>query len=114
MTMEELPYKSHVMVPKTIKKKVCSEGMDVVQHTKMMPDCRNVTKQNCISTFTTDEQGEQASDLPLFFFIFHSVEILKGRYPWYPRVLPKKIHGYGLGLSLNSMGIFGLGTQRGS
>jgi len=59
MTMEELPYKSHVMVPKTIKKKVCSEGMDVVQHTKMMPDCRNVTKQNCISTFTTDEQGEQ-------------------------------------------------------
>ena len=70
MTMEELPYKSHVMVPKTIKKKVCSEGMDVVQHTKMMPDCRNVTKQNCISTFTTDEQGEQASDLSLFFFHF--------------------------------------------
>ena len=26
---------------------------------------------------------------------------------------PEKIHGYGLGLSLNSMGIFGLGTQRG-
>jgi hypothetical protein len=43
--------------------------MDVVQHTKMMPDCRNVTKQNCISTFTTDEQGEQASDLFIFVFV---------------------------------------------
>jgi len=59
MTMESAPYKSHEMVPKTIKKKVCSEGMDVVQHTKMMPECRNVTKQNCISTFETDENGEQ-------------------------------------------------------
>jgi len=59
MNMEEATYKSHEMVPKTIKKKVCSEGMDVVQHTKMMPECRNVTKQNCISKFETDEEGNQ-------------------------------------------------------
>lgn len=59
MTMESAPYKSHEMVPKTLKKKVCSEGMDVVQHTKMMPECRNVTKQNCISKFETDENGNQ-------------------------------------------------------
>jgi len=59
MTMESTTYKSHEMVPKTIKKKVCSEGMDIVQHTKMMPECRNVTKQNCISRFDTDENGDQ-------------------------------------------------------
>ena len=70
MTMESAPYKSHEMVPKTIKKKVCSEGMDVVQHTKMMPECRNVTKQNCISKFETDENGNQASDLAFFATVF--------------------------------------------
>ena len=30
----------------------------------------------------------------------------------YPRVLPEKMHGYGLGLLLDSMGIFGLGTHK--
>ena len=69
MTMESATYKSHEMVPKTIKKKVCSEGMDIVQHTKMMPECRNVTKQNCISKFETDENGNQASDLAFSFIV---------------------------------------------
>ena len=32
---------------------------------------------------------------------------------WYYPTLPEKIHRYGLGLSLNSMGIYGSGTQRG-
>ena len=73
MTMESTTYKSHEMVPKTIKKKVCSEGMDIVQHTKMMPECRNVTKQNCISKFETDENGDQASDLA-FLLLFCSTQ----------------------------------------
>jgi len=59
MSMESAPYKSHEMVPKTIKKKICEEGMDVVQHTKMMPECRNVTKQNCISKYETDAEGNE-------------------------------------------------------
>merc|ERR1712241_1437149 len=44
MEMEVTPYKSYEMVPQIFKKKMCKEGMDVVQHTKMMPECRNVTK----------------------------------------------------------------------
>jgi len=33
--------------------------MDVVQHTKMMPECRNVTKQNCITKWQEDANGNQ-------------------------------------------------------
>ena len=33
--------------------------MDIVKHTKMMPECRNVTKQNCITKWETDENGKQ-------------------------------------------------------
>ena len=61
MTMDPTPYKSFDMVTKTFNKRVCKEGMDVVQHTKMMPECRNVTKQNCITKWETDEDGNQAS-----------------------------------------------------
>ena len=61
MTMEATPYKSYEMVPKIYAKKECTEGMDTVQHTKMMPECRNVTKQNCITKWETDENGNQVS-----------------------------------------------------
>merc|ERR1712018_411108 len=59
MSMEETPYKSFETITKQFPKKVCKEGMDVVQHTKMMPECRNVTKQNCITKWETDENGNQ-------------------------------------------------------
>ena len=62
MSMEETPYKSFETITKQFQKKTCKEGMDVVQHTKMMPECRNVTKQNCITKWETDENGNQASD----------------------------------------------------
>ena len=67
MSMEETPYKSFETITKQFQKKTCKEGMDVVQHTKMMPECRNVTKQNCITKWETDENGNQASDT--FFFL---------------------------------------------
>ena len=59
MEMEETPYKSYEMEQQVYRRKSCSEGMDVVQHTKMMPECRNVTKQNCITKWETDEEGNQ-------------------------------------------------------
>ena len=70
MTMDPTPYKSFDMVTKTFNKRVCKEGMDVVQHTKMMPECRNVTKQNCITKWETDEDGNQASNFFLFILFF--------------------------------------------
>ena len=68
MTMDPTPYKSFDMVTKTFNKRVCKEGMDVVQHTKMMPECRNVTKQNCITKWETDEDGNQASNFLYLLF----------------------------------------------
>merc|ERR1739844_672518 len=59
MTMDPTPYKGNEVVQKTFEKKLCQEAMDVVQHTKMMPECRNVTKQNCITKWETDEDGNQ-------------------------------------------------------
>merc|ERR1712038_274355 len=59
MTMEVETYKGNEVVQKTFEKKLCQEAMDVVQHTKMMPECRNVTKQNCITKWETDEDGNQ-------------------------------------------------------
>ena len=71
MSMEETPYKSFETITKQFQKKTCKEGMDVVQHTKMMPECRNVTKQNCITKWETDENGNQASDT--FFFLLTKI-----------------------------------------
>lgn len=59
MLMENVPYRSFEVAQKLSKKKVCTAGMDIVKHTKMMPECRNVTKQNCITKWETDENGKQ-------------------------------------------------------
>ncbi len=59
MTMGPATYKSVDMVQKVFKQKVCTEGMDTVQHTKMMPECQNVTKMNCITKWEEDENGNQ-------------------------------------------------------
>ena len=61
MEMAETPFKSYDMEQQIYRRKSCTEGMDVVQHTKMMPECRNVTKQNCITKWETDDDGNQVS-----------------------------------------------------
>ena len=61
MRMDVTPYKSFEMVPKKFKKKTCKEGTDIIQHTKMMPECKNVTKQNCVTKWETDANGNQVS-----------------------------------------------------
>ena len=61
MEMAETPFKSYDMEQQIYRRKSCTEGMDVVQHTKMMPECRNVTKQNCITKWETDDEGNQVS-----------------------------------------------------
>ena len=62
MVMENTPYKSFKMVEKPYEKIECQEGMDTVKHQKMMPECRNVTKQNCVTKWETDENGNQVRD----------------------------------------------------
>ena len=59
MTMGYTPYRSFDVIKRSKSKKVCRVGTDIVQHTKMLPECRNVTKQNCITKWETDAYGKQ-------------------------------------------------------
>lgn len=59
MLMEVTPYKSFDMVPKVFNKKICNETTEFIPHTKMMPECKNVTKQNCVTKWETDAEGKQ-------------------------------------------------------
>ncbi len=34
-------------------------GKKTIPHTKMLPQCRNVTKQNCVTLWETDPNGKQ-------------------------------------------------------
>merc|ERR1739844_101124 len=70
MTMDPTPYKSFDMVTKTFNKRVCKEGMDVVQHTKMMPECRNGTLMKMeirfgrVMKLVNQSHGENANWFP--------------------------------------------------
>lgn len=55
MKMEQTPYKSFDMVPQLKPRQACNESTGFQQHTKMMPECKNVTKQNCVTKWETDE-----------------------------------------------------------
>merc|ERR550532_3286637 len=38
----------------------CTQGKKTIPHTKLLPECRNVTKQNCVTLWETDADGKQA------------------------------------------------------
>ena len=44
----------------------CTQGKKTIPHTKLLPECRNVTKQNCVTLWETDADGKQVSTK--FFF----------------------------------------------
>ena len=44
---------------KEFQEKECSQGRKEIPHTKMLPECRNVTKQNCVTRWETDEEGNK-------------------------------------------------------
>ena len=37
----------------------CTQGKKTIPHTKLLPECRNVTKQNCVTLWETDANGKQ-------------------------------------------------------
>jgi len=45
--------------PKLFTEKTCKQGTKTVPHIKMVPDCKNVTKQNCVTNWETDAYGKQ-------------------------------------------------------
>ena len=59
MGLEPQEYTEKKLAPKLFVEKSCYEGRKNVPHKKLFPECRNVTKQNCVTLWETDENGEQ-------------------------------------------------------
>eukprot|EP00090_Calanus_glacialis_P018919 TRINITY_DN2922_c0_g1_i1.p1 TRINITY_DN2922_c0_g1~~TRINITY_DN2922_c0_g1_i1.p1 ORF type:complete len:340 (-),score=58.63 TRINITY_DN2922_c0_g1_i1:150-1142(-) len=59
MGMEPQEFSQTILAPKKFVEKTCSQGRKVIPHIKMLPECRNVTKQNCVTLWETDPDGKQ-------------------------------------------------------
>ena len=58
--MTEQQIKESSLVPRRFTEKGCVESKRSIPHRKLMPECMNVTKQNCVLTnWETDEYGNQ-------------------------------------------------------
>merc|ERR1712025_1505667 len=47
------------LTPKRFIEKACSQGKKTIPHKKLLPECRNVTRQNCVTLWETDSYGKQ-------------------------------------------------------
>ena len=73
MGLEPMEYTEKKLAPKLFVEKSCYEGRKNVPHKKLFPECRNVTKQNCVTLWETDENGEQVGKyLNTFTKIFYA------------------------------------------
>merc|ERR1712117_345012 len=59
MGMQPQEYTTSVLEPKLFVEKTCTQGRKMIPHVKMLPECRNVTKQNCVTLWETDPNGNQ-------------------------------------------------------
>ena len=59
MGLEAQEYEEKKLAPKLFVEKSCYQGKKTIPHKKMFPECKNVTKQNCVTLWETDENGEQ-------------------------------------------------------
>jgi len=59
MSMDEVTVKSPEMVKGDYQTVVCTESTETVQHTKTKPDCKDVTRQNCITKWEFDDNGNK-------------------------------------------------------
>ena len=59
MGLEPQDYMEKKLAPKLFVEKSCYQGKKTIPHQKLLPECRNVTKQNCVTLWETDNNGEQ-------------------------------------------------------
>ena len=45
----------------TLSDELTAQGRKMIPHVKMLPECRNVTKQNCVTLWETDPEGKQVA-----------------------------------------------------
>ena len=73
MGLEPQEYEEKTLAPKLFVEKSCYQGKKTIPHQKQFPECKNVTKQNCVTLWETDDKGEQVSfsNVFSFNFLFH-------------------------------------------
>merc|ERR1719422_582562 len=59
MGLEPQEYTTSILQPRNFVEKTCTQGRKMIPHVKMLPECRNVTKQNCVTLWETDPEGKQ-------------------------------------------------------
>ena len=59
MGLEPQEFVEKKLTPKLFVEKSCYQGKKTIPHKKLFPECRNVTKQNCVTLWETDESGQQ-------------------------------------------------------
>jgi hypothetical protein len=59
MEMGLTPYETCEDYYVPYRKHECTPGTGNQIHVKMMPECKNVTKQNCATKWETDANGKQ-------------------------------------------------------
>ena len=60
---EPLEYQESTFTAKKFTEKACVQGRKEIPHQKMLPQCRNVTKQNCVTLWETDADGKQVKQI---------------------------------------------------
>ena len=61
MGLEPMEYTEKKLAPKLFVEKSCYQGKKTIPHKKLFPECKNVTKQNCVTLWETDENGQQVN-----------------------------------------------------
>ena len=56
---EPLEYEESTFTAEKFTEKACVQGRKEIPHQKMLPQCRNVTKQNCVTLWETDSSGNK-------------------------------------------------------
>ena len=59
MKMQATPYRSFREFERVYHKHSCITNYEHVYHEKMFPECKNVTRQNCVTKWETDANGKQ-------------------------------------------------------
>jgi len=59
LTMEPLTYKSFKMTPQSFKRKKCTEKTKIEFHKKKRSECKDVTKQNCVTKWEVKPGGQK-------------------------------------------------------
>ena len=57
--MEPQQYNQTRLFPKKFIEKGCTVTKKTITHKKLLPECKNITKQNCVTNWETNKYGNR-------------------------------------------------------